>query len=153
MDIGTLAKIDGGKNNGSIFNIGLGYDLSRFSSIAFSHGTGFKAPTFNDLYWPADAFFKGNPDLNPEQSKSADIGLVYSTNNSSYSLNYYQTEIEQLIAYINAYPNVSMMENVDHAKIEGIELTINTNYQNWLFQAQLSANNLKNQQSKMIVIS
>ena len=25
MDIGALAKIDGGKNNGSIFNIGLGY--------------------------------------------------------------------------------------------------------------------------------
>ncbi|MBF0264012.1 MAG: TonB-dependent receptor [Gammaproteobacteria bacterium] len=118
-----------------------GYALTQQLRLTASLATAFKAPTFNDLYWPADAYFKGNPDLKPEQSTSADLGISYKTHSSSYSLNYYQTEIEQLIAYVNSYPDISMMENVNKAKIKGIELTIQQKYQNWLLQTQLSTNN------------
>jgi len=47
------------------------------SSLAFSlsASTGFRRPTFNELYWPADNFAEGNPDLDPEHSAelSADL--------------------------------------------------------------------------------
>ena len=39
-------------------------------------GTAFRAPSFDDLFWPATAFAEGNPELVPEQSYFADAGFV-----------------------------------------------------------------------------
>ncbi len=41
-------------------------------------GTGFKAPSLNDLYFPPDGFgTMGNPNLRPETSRGWDVGLRY----------------------------------------------------------------------------
>ena len=34
----------------------------------------YRAPTFNDLYWPASAFVAGNPNLQPEKAWSYELG-------------------------------------------------------------------------------
>ena len=39
------------------YNLGVGYDLTDNTKLAVNHSTGFKAPTFNDLYYP----FGGKP--------------------------------------------------------------------------------------------
>lgn len=39
-----------------------------------SLGSAFRAPTFNELYWPEDAFAKGNPSIKPERVYSLDLG-------------------------------------------------------------------------------
>lgn len=39
-----------------------------------SVGRSFRAPTFDDLYWPEDAFVAGNPQLQPEKSWAYEIG-------------------------------------------------------------------------------
>mgnify|MGYP003624245379 FL=1 len=41
MDYGTMAKIDGGKNNGSIFNIGLGYKFPLKDRLMFVTDLGY----------------------------------------------------------------------------------------------------------------
>lgn len=38
-------------------------------SVSLTAARGFRRPTFNDLYWPADAFAEGNPGLVPETSR------------------------------------------------------------------------------------
>ncbi len=38
-------------------------------------GRSFRAPSFNDLYWPADAFAHGNPRLRPETGSSYELGV------------------------------------------------------------------------------
>ena len=38
-------------------------------------GTAKRSPTFNDLYWPNDAWSVGNPELQPEQSVNFDAGF------------------------------------------------------------------------------
>ena len=48
-----------------------GYSLSNGVRLLASYGTAFKAPTFNELYFP----LYGNPDLAPEQSRSAELGV------------------------------------------------------------------------------
>jgi outer membrane cobalamin receptor len=45
---------------------GLVYDLTPATQVKFSGGNGFRAPTFNDLFWPQG----GNPSLRPEQNWS-----------------------------------------------------------------------------------
>ncbi|MBW2742490.1 MAG: TonB-dependent receptor, partial [Deltaproteobacteria bacterium] len=41
--------------------------------LKFSRGKHFKAPTPNDLFWPADPMGKGNPDLKPETGWHTDV--------------------------------------------------------------------------------
>jgi vitamin B12 transporter len=47
------------------------YCLGDALRLTASYGTAFKAPTFNDLYFP----FYGDPALQPETSHSTEIGL------------------------------------------------------------------------------
>jgi len=42
--------------------------------IRASVARSYRAPTFNDLYWPADAFVAGNPNLQPEKAWSYELG-------------------------------------------------------------------------------
>lgn len=46
-------------------DIRLTYNNLKGSEIEYHYGTGFRYPTFNDLYWQPG----GNPDLDPEQSR------------------------------------------------------------------------------------
>ncbi len=95
----------------------LGYGLSFGNGFKFtaSAGTGFKAPTFNDLYYPGFS----NPELKPEKSRSVNLGLAQYGQGWNWGLNAYQTRIEDLIGYDGAFNIV----NVDKARIRGAELT------------------------------
>lgn len=96
----------------------LGYGLGFGDGFRFtaSAGTGFKAPTFNDLYYPGGF---GNPDLKPEKSKSLNLGLAQYGAGWNWTFNAYETRIEDLIGYDTAFNLV----NVDKARIRGAELT------------------------------
>ena len=49
-------------------------DESTVQSVAFSSGTSYRSPTFNDLFWEdAMGYSKGNPDLIPEQGMSSNM--------------------------------------------------------------------------------
>ncbi|WP_198263799.1 TonB-dependent receptor domain-containing protein [sulfur-oxidizing endosymbiont of Gigantopelta aegis] len=118
------------------WNMGTGFNLDKNVRITTSYGTAYKAPTFNDMYWPADAFYSGNPDLKPEESKTFDFGVEITTGNTLWTAHYFATEVTNLITYVSSYPAVSMMENVDEANIDGVELTVATELFGW----QLGAN-------------
>ena len=120
------------------WSFGSGFDLDENVRITGSYGTAFKAPTFNDLYWPADAFFKGNPDLKPEKSRSFDFGVEITTGKTLWTANYYYTKINNLITFVDSYPAVSMMENVSKANIDGFELTVATELYGWALSANAS---------------
>ena len=59
----------GGKTTGGI---ALGYKLSPAWRFTAGYSTGFKAPSFNDLYFPVFS----NPNLVPETSRNAEVGRV-----------------------------------------------------------------------------
>lgn len=82
--------------------------------LGVSYGTAFKAPTFNELYFPGF----GNPDAEPEKSKSLELGLNGASGALSYALNAFQTRIEDLIAFDS---DIGMANNVDQARIRGVE--------------------------------
>jgi len=120
------------------WSAGTGFSLDKNVRITASYGTAFKAPTFNDLYWPADAFFKGNPDLKPEESRSFDFGVEFSTGKTLWTAHYFDTSVDNLITYVSSYPAVSMMENVNKASIDGLELSVSTNLLGWTVNANAS---------------
>jgi vitamin B12 transporter len=54
-----------------------GYQFTPDWRAHLSYGTAFRAPTFNELYFPPSAFFSGgNPDLQPEQAKNTEVGAT-----------------------------------------------------------------------------
>jgi vitamin B12 transporter len=113
----------GSKNTGTAE---AGFYLTDNLQLVANVGTGFKAPTFNQLYWPDQGFFVGNPDLNPEKSKSYGLGLIGSADWGTWSVHSYHTDIRDLLIY--QFPTT---QNVDEAEIEGVEFDIATAILGW----------------------
>ena len=125
-------------------NIALGYFFESGISVSLSHGTAFKAPTFNELYFPAifvgfPAF--GNPDLKPSESRSTELGFGGSLESLDWSVNVYRTVIDDLIAFDFA---TFQAGNVATARIQGMELELQSELAGWDLQAQLTLLDPKN---------
>lgn len=88
------------------------------TKIHASLGTGFKAPTLNDLYFP----FFSNPDLQPETSLGWDVGIGQEFNEGKvhYDLTYFSLEVDDLIGFD---ANFSII-NIDEASIQGVESSL-----------------------------
>jgi outer membrane receptor for ferrienterochelin and colicins len=106
--------------------VGGSFEIIDGLNIYSSYSRGFRAPTMTELYWPEDPYYGGggNPDLIPEKSHSFEVGMKLNRDIGSISLNagttfFYQT-VEDLIS---GWPP----ENVDNAKIKGIELSFGMN--------------------------
>lgn len=102
----------GSKTTGSL---AYGYQISRDWRANASYGTGFKAPTFNDLYWPGS----GNPLLKPEESRNREISVHYETNDHHASLTYYQNKITNLVEWAPNSSGLWFPANVAKAKLSG----------------------------------
>jgi len=95
--------------------LGYGLDLAQGLRLNSSLGTGFRAPTFNDLYYP----FGGNPALKPEKSTSINLGITQTIDHWHWSFNSYQMLINQAIALDSQF----MPFNIAKARIRGAELS------------------------------
>ena len=83
-----------------------------------SWGTGFKAPTFVDLYFP----FYGNPDLVPETSRSVDLGVeqTFADGAWRFDLTWFSSDVDDLIVFdLSTF----LAGNVAEAEIDGLEVT------------------------------
>ena len=102
------------------YNLSAGYQLTDDWLFSLSQGTGFKAPTFNDLYWPG----AGNAALKPEEVESTEILVRNQFNNGSVEVSFYDSEIENLIAWAPDADGNWQPENIDNATAQGVDLTV-----------------------------
>jgi vitamin B12 transporter len=106
----------------------LGYGLSFSDSFraTASISNAFKAPTFNDMYFPFENYgggytYSGNPNLKPEHSLNKEIGLHYLSSVQTVDAVYFDNRIRDLIT-TNELP-ASTMVNLNKARIDGLELS------------------------------
>ncbi|MCY1280093.1 Vitamin B12 transporter BtuB [compost metagenome] len=112
-------------------NIGWGYALTDALRFTASYGTAFKAPTFNELYFPD----YGNPDLDAETSRSIEVGLSGEHGWGHWGLNAYRTRIDDLISYDS---RLQAPNNIDEAEIRGLELLLGSQWLGWDWNANAS---------------
>lgn len=113
-------------------SIGYGYKLAQGLRFVMSYGTAFKAPSFNELYYPN----YGVPTLKPEESATFEVGLKGETELNEWSLVYFSTKVDELIGYDSSWNTL----NIDRASIRGIEAELRQKLnQNWLLGLDLSA--------------
>lgn len=87
-----------------------------------SWGQGFRAPNLNELYSPGfSGIFIGNPDLQPERSRSLELGVDAKLAGVDWRLNGYRTRIDGLIAFQGADDFQAI--NIARAAIDGVELS------------------------------
>ncbi|MAP77142.1 MAG: TonB-dependent vitamin B12 receptor [Pseudomonadales bacterium] len=123
-------------------SVGYGYALTDSISLASSYGTAFSAPTFNQLYFPG----YGNPDIQAETSRNIEVGLRGQHRWGSWSANAFRNDIDDMIASVRV-GGVSMAENVDKARITGLELEVLTQQLGWNWQANLTLQDPENRSS------
>lgn len=111
-------------------SIGAGWRFSPSLRVYASAGTAFNAPSFNQLYYPNF----GNPDLQPEESQSFEIGLV-GGDDVHWSVAAFHTEIDQAIALFCTPAFVCEPRNLNAAEINGLELAWNTTHGGWRLSA------------------
>jgi len=99
------------------FGLGVGYDLADNIRLVASHGTAFKAPTFNQLYFP----FFGSPDLKPEESRTTELGIRAHTDKQRWALTLFKTVVDDLIVYDS---NIFTANNLDKSEITGLEVEL-----------------------------
>jgi vitamin B12 transporter len=110
----------GGRTTGAL---AYGYRLGGGWRATVSFGTAFRAPTFNDLYFPGF----DNPNLAPEKARNAEAGLYYDHHRGAASAVYYRNRVEDLIAFSGVCPlpgrPFGCPVNVNRALLEGVSLS------------------------------
>ena len=115
-------------------SLALGYDLDDSHTLRASVGTAFRAPTFNDLFWPNS----GNPDLNAETSETVEVGLRGSYQSWYWDLAAYQTDLDDMIAWAPTDSGLWAPQNIAEARIRGIELSAGAQIDDWTLAAALT---------------
>ena len=96
------------------WQLAAGYQLTDHLHLRASRGSAFKAPSFNELYYPGYA----NPDLKPQESISDEVALSYLAEDLSLSVAWFERDVTNLIQ------GVEQAENVLLASIEGVEFSL-----------------------------
>ena len=130
--------------NETTYNLGGAYHINPNLRAGINYAKGFRAPTFNDLYYPGS----GNPNLKPETSDNYEAFIEYDNDMQSTRLTGYHNKVEDLIGYVaNPTPEdqwAGSSENVDEAKIKGLSLTSDWVVNNYLFGGSYDYQQAKN---------
>ena len=109
-----------------------GYQLTPAWRASASASTGFRAPSFNDLFFP---FGIGNPDLRPERVRSAEVALQYAVGEQEVRATLFQNRFRDLIALDSAFHSI----NVGRARNRGVELAYAGRVRAYAVRAGLTA--------------
>lgn len=116
QDLAVAARLDDNEQFGSNVTGSLAWGL-RFADDArlyASVGNAFKAPSFNELYYPGFS----NPDLSPERALTAEVGVKQRRDWGRWSVSAYRSQVDELIAFDLA---TYLPQNVAEAQLMGVE--------------------------------
>jgi len=94
------------------------------TKLLAGYGTGFKAPSLEDLYVNFPPFFLANPNLKPEESTGWHAGFEQPIANDSFRFGstYFRNDIRNLITTVESTtPGVETLSNVNTASTFGFE--------------------------------
>ena len=132
VSIGKNIEVNFGVRNDDYSNFkgtaspsaGVAYKINEYSKIRMNYAKGFRAPTFNDLYWPFDGFEEGNPNLRPEKSSAWEGGFDLGYKSGiQLSATYFDNKLKDLIDWEpGSSDGIYRPTNVTSAEINGVEL-------------------------------
>ena len=141
----------GPQNTGSA---AYGYFFTKEWRANINYGTGFRAPTFNDLYYPG----YGNPNIQPEKSKNTEAGLHYERSDLEAHVVAFSNSISNLIQ-VNNSPSCPVgtgifgcASNVSSANITGSSISGMSQLASLNLKGSFTQQNPVNQGSDTVLI-
>ena len=121
-------------------NLGYGYQITPTLRVFGSVARAFRAPTFNDLYWPYQDYgygysFSGNPRITPETSRNKELSMVYDQGHHRISATLFHNHVNNLILPAQGL-DADFPINVGSALIKGVSAS----YEGWVDQFGFKAN-------------
>ena len=127
------AQVDARHDRNSVFGsvdtgkLGLALEVGAGVTLRAVAGTAFRAPTFNDLYFPGF----GVPTIAPERSRSLEAGLQWRDSRSAAALTVYRNRVRDLIAFepdrsfcpTDPAYDFGCARNIGRATLQGATLT------------------------------
>lgn len=108
------------------YSLAVSQPIGQGVSIGAAHGTGFRAPSFNELYYP----FYGVATLKPEKSRNDEIFIRYQGDQLNGRVSVFRNQVKNLIQYDASLfaPN-----NIGEARLQGISLHLDGSLEtlNW----------------------
>ena len=134
--------------------VAYGYDLPKAMRIIASYGTAFRAPTFNDLYYPDSPWSVGNPDLKPEKSGNAELTLKGNHKIGRWEASVFQNDIDDLINWAPIEESSDKIKpfNVDEARIRGLEVVLDTQWAGWDIHTSLTLLDPKDTRTDKVLV-
>lgn len=114
-------SVYGNKNTGAA---GYGYNFGEGWRATASAGTSFRAPTFNELYYPG----YGLPTNRPEEGRNLEAGLHYEGNRVRFDATLFRNRLTDMLVYARFCPgrSGSCAYNVNRVTLEGLTLAAET---------------------------
>jgi len=120
----------GGRTTGSL---AYGYRFNPMWRVTVSAGTAFKAPTFNDLYFPGFS----NPELLPEKSRNVEAGLYYGGSDQQARIVVYYNQVNDLIVFVCDENFACAPQNVARATLQGVTVGYEKNWDELTLRASV----------------
>ncbi len=137
-DVELAARVDDHSSAGTeaTGQLSLGRRIGERLTGYASAGTAFKAPSLSELY--DDSFDSNNPDLEAESSRNVELGLRYRPANGHHlELSVFDNRIEDKIAFVAGDAGYRL-ENIDEARIRGLETRYRGRAGGWHWRADLT---------------
>ena len=100
----------------TVFNLAAGYRFANDHVLSLNFGEGFKAPSFNDLYYP----WGGNPNLQFETSENVELIYKAPVGMTFYTIALFDSTIDNLIQWTPDANNNWSPQNVGKVEISGL---------------------------------
>ena len=139
LDVHLSLRSDDNETFGTeqTWGAGVGYALNKNYRVRTSAGTSFKAPTFNDLYYPGF----GNPDLQPEEATSYELGIEGRYTRWFWDAAVFQSDVEDL-----SLPSQNAAGSIPEARLRGVELSSGWRQNGWNLRAVASVGDFENKE-------
>ncbi|MDN5881967.1 MAG: TonB-dependent receptor [Nitrosospira sp.] len=135
--------------NYDTYSLSLARKLGESWRVGAITSSSFKAPTFNDLYFPMTFGFGGNPNLKPERGRMHEAFISYNAGGASYRIGYFINTIKDAIVINRIF---SQVENISEARIDGFEFTgIQPIGRRWAMRTNVTIQDPRNQQLNTIL--
>ncbi len=119
ISVGARYDDDSTFGDATTYRASLSQEIIELNSrLHTSYGTGFRAPSFSDLYFPNFS----NPNLDAEKSRGFDVGVGSDFKYFSTDVTYFETTYSNLINFNNT---TYLPENIGRARTRGIESKVN----------------------------
>ncbi|MFA5679559.1 MAG: TonB-dependent receptor [Pseudomonas sp.] len=132
------------------FNGALSYRVNPGNQLILSYSEGFRVPTFADLYWPLFDGYQGNPDLEPEKSRSYELQWRSQIKpGTELEASLYRTDIHDLIATVttNDFPWAGTSANINRTRVNGFETSLKHQFLGWYGELGVSITDPRDRQT------